>query len=48
LNRFDSIQPSETLEGTSVERSIRRSGVSAERRILQKNELSGFLPKAAA
>jgi len=32
---------------TTAKRSIRRSGVSAERRILQENELSGFLPKAA-
>jgi hypothetical protein len=28
-------------------RSMRRSGVSAERRILRENESSGFLPKAA-
>jgi hypothetical protein len=32
---------------TSAKRSIRRSGVSAERRILQENGSSGFLPKAA-
>jgi YVTN family beta-propeller protein len=32
---------------TSAKRLIRRSGVSAERRILEETESSGFLPKAA-